>query len=167
MSQSIGTDDPDSDGTPSWLDLDSDGDGISDRDEASLDEDGDGLADYLDNDRDNDGIGDTDDNCPDTPNPDQGDYDGDTLGDATRSTGIGVLDQIDNDDDGVMDCDDQDCFDDPVCASPRLGQGGDPRQLLCKYPGKFCVVYSAARRSALCENSVVFWHWESWSLRFR
>ena len=131
MGQSIGSDDPDEDGLVSWLDLDSDGDGISDSDEATLDEDGDGLADYLDDDRDNDGIGDTEDNCPDVANSDQGDYDGDSLGDACDPPESACSDGLDNDSDGVMDCDDEDCFGDPVCANPRLGEGYETQGSSC------------------------------------
>ena len=39
--------DVDEDGLPNWLDLDADGDGILDQDEAD-DDDGDGIPDYLD-----------------------------------------------------------------------------------------------------------------------
>ncbi len=57
------TPDSDNDGTPNWLDSDSDGDGISDAVEAgSCDEprdtDGDGSPDYTDRDSDNDGVSD-------------------------------------------------------------------------------------------------------------
>ncbi|MEM9208183.1 MAG: hypothetical protein AAGA61_02960, partial [Pseudomonadota bacterium] len=60
-------DDSDGDGTPNYLDSDSDNDRIPDRIEGGGDSDSDGDADYLDTDSDNDGISDTDeaDNLPD------------------------------------------------------------------------------------------------------
>ena len=81
--------DSDGDGTPDYLDDDSDDDGISDLDEAGdgifgtppVDSDGDGLADFIDEDSDNNGIDDGDEPT--------GDLDGD-----------GVTDRLDLDDDG-------------------------------------------------------------------
>ena len=43
-----GTDDPDGDGIPNYLDLDSDGDSIWDEEEGVDDPDGDGIPNYLD-----------------------------------------------------------------------------------------------------------------------
>ena len=51
--------DPDNDGIPASLDVDSDNDGLPDTFEGSGDFDGDGIANYLDRDTDNDGIPDT------------------------------------------------------------------------------------------------------------
>ncbi len=65
-----GTEDPDNDSFPNYLDLDSDGDGLADADEAGtdptdpVDTDGDGTPDYLDLDSDNDGIPDSVDPRP-------------------------------------------------------------------------------------------------------
>ena len=77
---------------------DSDGDGIGNNADAfpndgneTLDSDGDGVGDNADAfpndadesvDTDGDGVGDNADNCVDTPNADQADVDGNTLGDA-------------------------------------------------------------------------------------
>ena len=56
-----GTKDTDGDGKADYLDTDSDNDGISDKnDEGTKDTDGDGIADYLDTDSDNDGLSDKD-----------------------------------------------------------------------------------------------------------
>lgn len=107
---------------------DSDGDGISDADEAGDDDlgtaapdtDGDGLVDPLDDDSDGDGVGDGDDLCRLVPDADQTDSDGDEIGDACQDDldGDGTLDaedlcpgradplQADADGDGVGDvCD--------------------------------------------------------------
>jgi gliding motility-associated-like protein len=55
----------------------------------------------LNNDKDNDGIADKDDNCPDIPNPDQKDTDGDGQGDVcdTDDDGDGIPDVDETDDD--------------------------------------------------------------------
>ena len=50
-----GTDDPDADGVPNYLDTDSDGDGIPDLEEGTGDPDNDGTPSYLDTDSDGDG----------------------------------------------------------------------------------------------------------------
>ena len=55
-----GTDDPDGDTVPNYLETDSDGDGLLDADEGTDDPDGDGLPNYLDLDSDGDGIVDAD-----------------------------------------------------------------------------------------------------------
>jgi len=77
-----GADDKDLDGVPNWLDLDSDGDGIRDDDEAGPDPeepqdgDGDGHPDYLDKDSDNDGLSDHEEMVAGT-DPTRKDTDGD------------------------------------------------------------------------------------------
>ena len=50
--------DPDHDGTPNFLDTDSDGDGVADIVEGVGDPDGDDMPNYLDTDSDNDGYDD-------------------------------------------------------------------------------------------------------------
>jgi len=55
-----GDDDPDHDGIPNWIDIDSDGDGLLDADEGLDDVDLDGTPNYLDLDSDNDGCSDRD-----------------------------------------------------------------------------------------------------------
>ena len=58
--------DLDADGTPNFLDLDSDGDGIPDSVETAADVDGDGNPNFLDLDSDNDGIPDAFEGTVDT-----------------------------------------------------------------------------------------------------
>ena len=67
-------------------------------DEGFVNSDGEGAADCIDIDDDNDGIEDEADNCPLTVNPDQLDFDTDSLGD-----------ECDDDDDGDLDPDATDC----------------------------------------------------------
>ena len=74
------TNDGDNDGLPDYLDVDSDNDGISDRDESLgydacidlfggiPDSDGDGIPDYIDTDSDNDGIPDSEEGQEDCDN---------------------------------------------------------------------------------------------------
>ena len=119
----VGSEDLDGDGIPNWHDLDSDGDGVSDQDEATVDSDGDGLSDYIDLDFDNDGVIDAEDNCPDVANADQEDSDGDLKGDACDPPESICDDGLDDDDDDEIDCDDRDCWDDPVCEVQRSSQG--------------------------------------------
>ncbi len=84
----------DGDEWPDWLDLDSDGDGLSDATEAGdadlatppVDTDGDGIPDYLDTDSDGDGV------------PDAAGIGAD--GTPTDTDGDGVPDYLDDDDDG-------------------------------------------------------------------
>jgi len=75
---------------------DNDCDGNADEDWD--DSDGDGLADCVDDDDDGDGVHDAKDNCPEIPNPEQGDFDQDDLGNA-----------CDPDDDNDQVLDDADC----------------------------------------------------------
>jgi len=58
--------DTDGDGTPNYVDVDSDDDGITDAIETNADADGDGFANHLDLDADNDGIPDLDETNADT-----------------------------------------------------------------------------------------------------
>lgn len=78
--------DSDGDGTPDYLDADSDLDGISDKMELGNDTDGDGIPNYLDTDSDNDGI------------PDQVESNQDNDGD-----GIANYQDLDSDNDGILD----------------------------------------------------------------
>lgn len=122
--------DTDGDGTPDRLDLDSDADTISDRDEAGdalldtppVDTDGDGTRDFQDGDSDNDGIldaleaGDSNLDTPpvDTDGDDLPDYldedaDGDNIPDGIEGTtdpdgdGVPNFQDQDSDGDGISD----------------------------------------------------------------
>ena len=81
-----GTVDTDSDGIPSYRDLDSDGDGTPDANETSIDTDGDGILDFIDLDSDNDGIP-------------------DVIEGTSDSDGDGVPNRLDldSDNDGILD----------------------------------------------------------------
>ncbi len=129
-----GAEDADGDGQPAWLDVDSDGDLMSDGAEGRGDVDGDGVPDYLDDvptdgpltrDGDGDGVPDRLDNCPALGNPEQVDSDGDGVGDAcedvpaVEACGNGA----DDDGDGLVDCDDPDCAEEPACSGAG-GAGG-------------------------------------------
>jgi MYXO-CTERM domain-containing protein len=81
--------DNDNDGVWDGEDLDDDGDGMNDEDDAfpldaneTTDTDGDGIGDNADADDDGDGVADTTDNCPYDANAGQEDADGDGIGDA-------------------------------------------------------------------------------------
>jgi MYXO-CTERM domain-containing protein len=130
-----GTGDTDGDGTPNFQDLDSDDDGILDRDEAGdtnlgtapVDTDNDGTADYLDLDSDMDGVNDEDeagDNLGTTPpvdsdgdgTPDFRDLDSDmdTIVDGTDNCRTVInTDQIDGNSNGIGD----------ACENDRDGDG--------------------------------------------
>ena len=123
--------DTDNDGTPDYLDLDSDGDGISDNDEGACstpfnslvtctptDTDNDGIPDFLEEDADNDGIPDnmecpTGTNCVDTdgdgtPDYQDADSDGDGILDNVEATCAvpytgAVCTPTDSDNDGTPD----------------------------------------------------------------
>ncbi|MFT5357006.1 MAG: hypothetical protein ACI9KE_004236 [Polyangiales bacterium] len=112
-----------------WLDLDTDGDGFLDRDEAGdsdpstppVDTDGDGMPDFRDLDSDNDGIPDwavfsadpsADNDGDGIPNSEDDDDDGDGIPDVIEGGGVdrdtdgdGLPDRVDNDsdNDGVPD----------------------------------------------------------------
>jgi hypothetical protein len=98
--EGLPTDDRDGDGTPNYLDTESDGDTINDRIEAGdrdpytlpIDSDGDSIPDFLDFDSDNNGISDLDEKNGTGDGP--GDSDGD-----------GIYDYCDpdNDGDGILD----------------------------------------------------------------
>ena len=114
-------DDADGDGTPNYLDTESDGDTINDKIEAGdtdpytlpIDSDGDGIKDFLDNDSDNNGVSDEDEKNATGSGP--GDTDGDGIPDYrdTDNDGDGILDEIeigsnpanpvDSDGDGTAD----------------------------------------------------------------
>ena len=98
--------DTDRDGVIDALSLDSDGDGVSDAEEAGdddletapVDTDGDGTPDMRDLDADGDGVYDVGDNCRLVANAGQVDTDEDGVGDAcvADSDGDGILDDVDN-----------------------------------------------------------------------
>ncbi|MFH1469437.1 MAG: hypothetical protein ABIO70_33940, partial [Pseudomonadota bacterium] len=98
--EGLEADDRDGDGTPNYLDLESDGDTINDKIEAGdrdpytlpIDSDGDSVPDFLDFDSDNNGIEDVDEKNA------TGDGPGDTDGD-----GIPDYRDLDNDGDGILD----------------------------------------------------------------
>lgn len=86
-----GSDDPDGDGIPNYLDTDSDGDGIPDNVEGTTDSDGDGTSDLLDTDSDNNTIPDAEEGTADldgdgVPNYRDPDNDGDGLTDLAEIT---------------------------------------------------------------------------------
>ncbi|MFH1469435.1 MAG: hypothetical protein ABIO70_33930, partial [Pseudomonadota bacterium] len=98
--EGLEADDRDGDGTPNYLDTESDGDTINDKLEAGdrdpytlpIDSDGDSVPDFLDFDSDNNGIEDVDEKNA------TGDGPGDTDGD-----GIPDYRDLDNDGDGILD----------------------------------------------------------------
>ena len=104
--------DIDGDGTPDYLDTDSDGDGISNEDEGEGDTDNDGVPDYLDTDSDGDGIPDLEEGSGDTDNDGIPDY----LD--TDSDGDGIPDEVesaeDRDADGTPNYLDLDSDDDTI-----------------------------------------------------
>ena len=126
------TEDFDGDGTPNYLDTDSDNDGITDKEEAGdndlftlpLDSDLDQWPNFLDLD--------SDDNCIDDTTEGNSDLDGDTYGDFRDldNDGDGILDWIeigldcilpDSDGDGTPDYEDQDSDGDGIA---DLFEGG-------------------------------------------
>ena len=97
--------DTDKDGTPDYLDDDSDGDGIPDKDEAGdanvvtppIDSDADGRPDFQDTDSDNDGITDRDEAATYKTSPTKPDTDGDGYTDAEEiAAGTDPLDAAKN-----------------------------------------------------------------------
>ena len=98
----------DRDGTPDYLDQDSDNDGILDISEKRVDSDGDGHFDYIDIDSDNDGILDSRETAADfdqdrTSNFLDLDSDGDGILDSFEGL-IKFRNQVDNNNDGRVDC---------------------------------------------------------------
>ena len=132
-----GSDDADGDGTPNYLDQDSDGDGLADSLEAGdedlmtfpRDSDGDGVADFLDSDSDENGIPDQievginpmapvdfdGDEMPDYVDPDN---DGDLISDVEE---IGGLIPLDTDSDAYPDYYDQDSDGDTILDLDEAG----------------------------------------------
>ncbi|MGZ3449176.1 MAG: hypothetical protein ACXVEF_06230 [Polyangiales bacterium] len=97
--------DTDKDGTPDYLDLDADGDGIPDKDEAGdtnvvtppIDTDGDTIPDFQDTDSDNDGLSDKDEHAIYHTSPTKSDTDGDGYTDAEEvAAGTDPLDPKSN-----------------------------------------------------------------------
>lgn len=134
--------DSDGDGTPDYLDTDSDNDTISDRDEGNIDADGDGIPNRLDLDSDGDGIpdadeaGDADELTP--PVNTDGDRAPDFLDTDSDDDGLSDADEItrgtnpyneDTDSDGVSDlveiaaCPEGDSS----CANDALDPSSSPR----------------------------------------
>lgn len=109
-----GTDDPDGDQIPNYLDEDSDENGVSDSDEGADDTDGDGIPNYLDDDNDGNGILDIDEGTADTDQDGVFDVsDDDNDGDHIPDYVEGILDRdgdtivnmndVDADGDGIED----------------------------------------------------------------
>lgn len=109
-----GSPDNDGDGTPDYLDSDSDGDGISDAVEGANDSDGDGAANYYDRDADGDGILDSTETTNDADGDGTANYlDTDADGDGQSDTEEGTADpdndgtanylDTDADNDGIKD----------------------------------------------------------------
>ena len=104
-------------------------------------------------DTDNDGISDINDNCPQVPNPDQTDTDGDNIGDAcdTDDDNDDIIDRLDNcpqfanpyqtdtDGDGIGDAcdpdDDNDGFPDTDAQFIAIIEDGDPYHTITYYDG--------------------------------
>lgn len=133
---------PDDDDVDAWLDTDSDGDGVPDATEGTIDLDEDGVPDYLDpdsspQDTDGDGIPDTIEcmgdpavSCPDT----DGDGDPDFMDDDDDGDGVPTRDECaiatmceDTDEDGKPDFRDQDDDGDglPTEDEPTTDMDGD------------------------------------------
>lgn len=124
--------DTDEDGTPDFLDEDSDGDGIDDRFETSRDSDGDGIPDFRDLDSDNNGIPDEDELFRDTDANGIRDYqDPDDDGDGIRD-----LEELqrgaetDTDGDGLPDWQDEDSDNDFIVDGDERGADTDRDGLL-------------------------------------
>ncbi len=124
--------DTDEDGTPDFLDADSDGDGIDDRFETSRDSDGDGVPDFRDLDADNNGIPDEDELFRDTDGNGIRDYqdpddDGDGIFDVEElERGI----DTDTDGDGLPDWQDEDSDNDFIVDGDERGADTDRDGLL-------------------------------------
>ncbi|WP_169727527.1 Ig-like domain-containing protein [Granulosicoccus antarcticus] len=110
--------DVDGDGLQNQVDTDSDGDGIDDSDEGTVDTDGDLIPNYLDTDSDGDGIPDATELAVDTDNDTVPDYldtdsDNDGIPDATELA-------IDTDNDSVPNYQDTDSDDDGIPDATEL-----------------------------------------------
>ncbi|MGI2171417.1 hypothetical protein ACROAE_14705 [Shewanella sp. MF05960] len=84
--------DADNDNIPNWLDLDADGDGISDKQESAFDSDGDGLGNFIDDDSDGNNIPDRVEVGENLDQPIDQDFDG-----------IADYADLDDDNDGLLD----------------------------------------------------------------
>ena len=119
--------DSDNDGMPNRQDLDSDNDTIPDATEGNIDTDGDGIANFRDLDSDNDAILDADEGTVDTDGdsvPDYVDLDSDNDG----IPDITEIDGIDTDGDGKVDNfidTNNDGLDDNIAASPSPNTDSD------------------------------------------
>ncbi len=76
-------------------------------------------------DGDGDGVENALDNCPFAKNPDQADTDGDGTGNACDTKEDACGNGKDDDNDGKIDCADENCQDTPVCADPGGDEDGD------------------------------------------
>ncbi|MBX7194754.1 MAG: hypothetical protein K1X94_22050 [Sandaracinaceae bacterium] len=121
--------DTDRDTTPDFLDLDSNGDGISDRDQATMDLDGDGIPDAIDPDEDGDGVVNTVEVGPEAGMPVDTDHDGipdvrdeDSDNDTILDRHEGAQDQ---DRDGIPSFQDTDSDGDGILDAVEAGDG-DP-----------------------------------------
>jgi hypothetical protein len=128
-----GNPDPDGDGLPNWVDVDSDNDGIPDSIEGSKDVDGDGLGNFVDLDSDGNGIADSVEAGPDSNYP--SDFDKDGIPD--------FLDR-DDDNDGLADAKDPERLT-PAGRAPETGSGSIVIESLSVDFGNGNVLYDAAR----------------------
>ncbi|MEM6956680.1 MAG: VWA domain-containing protein [Myxococcota bacterium] len=135
--------DTDGDGTPDFLDTDSDNDGYPDSEERGLgggnsapdDSDGDGTPDFQDLDSDGNGIPDAEDSPSDTDGNGAPDYrdlddDGDTIPDAEEFGAGGASSPADFDEDGLPDYRDIDSDNDGIGDRFELGFDTDADEIL-------------------------------------
>ena len=124
-------DDIDNDGIPNHLDEDSDGDGVSDEEEADSDEDGDGVPDWSDEDSDPNSGNEPSTEPSSEPSSEPSNEPSEepssepsnepsnepsSENDTWEGMNPGECDDgADNDGDRLFDCDDDDCFNAPVC----------------------------------------------------
>ncbi|WP_216597463.1 invasin domain 3-containing protein [Marinagarivorans algicola] len=116
--------DSDGDGTPDYIDPDSDNDGIDDKTEGTSDTDGDGLIDAIDPDSDGDGMSDADESTLDS----DGDGIADYRDNSADEDGDGIPDiiegAIDSDNDGIIDAQDLDSDNDGIPDIIESGASG-------------------------------------------